>query len=86
MPDGGRLTLRTTNVGEAESRSLAYKGVLAGEYVLIRVPDTSTGIAEEIRDRIFEPFFSTKEVKIAARLRTSTVYGIINQTGGFVFV
>ena len=62
MPDGGRLTLRTANVGEAESRSLAYKGMPPGDYVLVEVADTGTGIPPEIIDKIFEPFFSTKEV------------------------
>ncbi|WP_370878158.1 MULTISPECIES: cell cycle histidine kinase CckA [Rhodoplanes] len=86
MPDGGRLTLRTRNVGEEETRASAYKGMPPGEYVLIEVADSGSGIPPEIIDRIFEPFFSTKEVGKGTGLGLSTVYGIIKQTGGYVFV
>jgi two-component system cell cycle sensor histidine kinase/response regulator CckA len=86
MPDGGRLTLRTTNVPEIESRASAPKGMPPGDYVLIEVTDTGSGIPPEIIDRIFEPFFSTKEVGKGTGLGLSTVYGIIKQTGGYVFV
>ena len=86
MPDGGRLMLRTANVGEEESRLLPHKDMPPGEYVLIEVADTGTGIPDEIIDKIFEPFFSTKEVGMGTGLGLSTVYGIIKQTGGFVFV
>jgi two-component system cell cycle sensor histidine kinase/response regulator CckA len=85
MPGGGRLTIRTANVPEAESRQLAYKGMPPGDYVRVEVADNGTGIAPEIIDKIFEPFFSTKEVGKGTGLGLSTVYGIIKQTGGFVY-
>jgi len=85
MPGGGRLTIRTTNVPEAESRQLAYKGMPPGDYVRVEVADNGTGIAPDIIDKIFEPFFSTKEVGKGTGLGLSTVYGIIKQTGGFVY-
>jgi two-component system, cell cycle sensor histidine kinase and response regulator CckA len=86
MPDGGKLTVRTGNVTAEESTQLAYKGMPAAEYVRIDVIDTGTGIPSEIVDKIFEPFFSTKEVGKGTGLGLSTVYGIVKQTGGFVYV
>jgi len=86
MSDGGKLTVRTANVSAEESAQLAYKGMPAADYVRIDVVDTGTGIPTEIRDKIFEPFFSTKEVGKGTGLGLSTVYGIVKQTGGFVYV
>jgi len=86
MPDGGKLTIRTANVGTEEAARLSYKGMPAADYVSIEVTDTGTGIPPDIVDKIFEPFFSTKEVGKGTGLGLSTVYGIVKQTGGFVYV
>jgi two-component system cell cycle sensor histidine kinase/response regulator CckA len=86
MPEGGRLTLRTANVTAAESRAYGYKGMPPADYVLIEVADTGVGIAPDIIDKIFEPFFTTKEVGKGTGLGLSTVYGIVKQTGGFIYV
>jgi two-component system cell cycle sensor histidine kinase/response regulator CckA len=86
MPDGGKLTVRTANVPAAESGALAYKGMPNADHVLVEVSDTGTGIPPDIVDKIFEPFFSTKEVGKGTGLGLSTVYGIVKQTGGFIYV
>jgi two-component system cell cycle sensor histidine kinase/response regulator CckA len=86
MPEGGRLTLRTTNVLAKECERYHAKGMPAADYVLVEVSDTGSGIPEAIRHKIFDPFFSTKEVGKGTGLGLSTVYGIIKQTGGFVYV
>jgi two-component system cell cycle sensor histidine kinase/response regulator CckA len=86
MADGGRLSIRTGNVSTEEAAQLANKGMPAADYVKIEISDTGTGIPAEIIDKIFEPFFSTKEVGKGTGLGLSTVYGIVKQTGGFVYV
>ena len=69
----------------AAARGYGYKGMPAADYVLVEVGDSGTGIPPEIIDKIFEPFFSTKEVGKGTGLGLSTVYGIVKQTGGFVY-
>jgi two-component system cell cycle sensor histidine kinase/response regulator CckA len=86
MPAGGTLTVRTANVTAQEAERLSYKGMPPADYVRIDVSDTGTGIPADIVDKIFEPFFSTKEVGKGTGLGLSTVYGIVKQTGGFVYV
>lgn len=86
MPDGGKLIIRTANITTEDAGKLAYKGMPAADYVRIEVADTGTGIPADIRDKIFEPFFSTKEVGKGTGLGLSTVYGIVKQTGGFIYV
>jgi len=86
MPEGGKLTVRTANVTAQESGRYVYKGLAAADYVLVEVSDTGTGIPPDVIDKIFEPFFSTKEVGKGTGLGLSTVYGIVKQTGGFIYV
>jgi two-component system, cell cycle sensor histidine kinase and response regulator CckA len=86
MPDGGKLSVRTVNVAARECGRFAYKGMPAADYVLVEVTDSGTGIAPDVIDKIFEPFFSTKEVGKGTGLGLSTVYGIVKQTGGFIYV
>jgi two-component system, cell cycle sensor histidine kinase and response regulator CckA len=85
MPDGGKLTVRTMNVSAEECAKYVYKGMPKADYVLVEVSDTGTGIPAEIIDKIFEPFFTTKEVGKGTGLGLSTVYGIVKQTGGFIY-
>jgi two-component system, cell cycle sensor histidine kinase and response regulator CckA len=86
MPLGGKLTLRTSNVRAEDSIRLQGKGMPLGEYVLVEVEDTGTGIAPEIINKIFDPFYTTKDIGKGTGLGLSTVYGIVKQTGGFIYV
>ena len=86
MPNGGTLTIRTSNVTVEAPRELGRETMLPGNYVLIEVTDTGVGIPRENLDRIFEPFFSTKEVGSGTGLGLSTVYGIVKQTDGYISV
>jgi two-component system cell cycle sensor histidine kinase/response regulator CckA len=86
MPEGGRISLRTRNVLASECGAYREQTLAPAEYVLIEVVDTGHGIPADVRDKIFEPFFTTKEVGKGTGLGLSMVYGIVKQTGGYVFV
>ncbi len=85
MPDGGQLTIRTSNLAEGEAAKIDPSLMPAGEYVLCEVADTGTGMSKDVLEKIYEPFFSTKEVGKGTGLGLATVYGIVKQTGGFIF-
>lgn len=86
MVDGGKLTIRTSNVSNLKPVQVGHETMPTGDFVTIEVIDTGSGIADENLEHIFEPFFSTKEVGAGTGLGLSTVYGIVKQTGGFIFV
>lgn len=86
MDGEGALKIRTLNVDEETCRNeYNYHELVPAEYVLIEVQDEGTGMSKEVLDKIFEPFFSTKEVGKGTGLGLSTVYGIIKQTGGYIY-
>jgi two-component system cell cycle sensor histidine kinase/response regulator CckA len=85
MPGGGEMTVRTRNVAAHESRTFPYRELTPGDYVLVEVEDSGSGIAADVLGKIFEPFFTTKEVGKGTGLGLSMVYGIVKQTGGFIF-
>lgn len=86
MVDGGKLSIRTDNINNSKPIQIGHETMPAGDFVIIEVTDTGNGISEENLEHIFEPFFSTKEVGEGTGLGLSTVYGIVKQTGGFIFV
>ena len=86
MPGGGVLSISTWTVSITEPRLLGADTMPSGEYVVVEIADTGTGIPRENLERIFEPFFSTKPVGAGTGLGLSTVYGILRQTDGFIFV
>ncbi len=85
MPRGGTLTIQTYSVPIAEVRKLGSDILPIADYTALSVSDTGTGIAPELLAKIFEPFFTTKEVGKGTGLGLSTVYGIVKQSGGFIF-
>jgi two-component system cell cycle sensor histidine kinase/response regulator CckA len=86
MPGGGRLTVETTRVRVEESYVQRHAIVPPGDYVLLTVTDSGQGIAPEHLAHIFEPFYTTKEAGKGTGLGLATVYGIVKQNGGFVWV
>ena len=85
MPDGGEIRLETENLILTDTFSRDRATVTAGSYVLVRVIDEGTGIAPEKLPKIFEPFYTTKRPGEGTGLGLSTAYGIVKQTGGFIF-
>ena len=84
MPLGGRLTIKTANEVLAQTHEVLPPDARCGDYVLIRVSDTGTGMADEVKDHLFEPFFSTKTGENGTGLGLPTVYGIVRQNQGYI--
>jgi len=86
MPNGGRLTLETANVTVGEQDTDPYSEFQPGNYALLAITDTGRGMSPEVQARLFEPFFSTKDVGKGTGLGLATCYGIIKQSGGHISV
>ncbi|MDH3579065.1 MAG: response regulator, partial [Hyphomicrobiales bacterium] len=85
MADGGKLAIRTANVSEREAAKLGYRGLEPADYVLCEVTDTGHGMPADVMEKIFEPFFSTKDVGKGTGLGLSTVFGIVKQSDGYIY-
>jgi two-component system, cell cycle sensor histidine kinase and response regulator CckA len=86
MPKGGAITVGTRNMSSSEIAAMGRKELPLADHVMVTVRDTGTGIEAENIKKIFEPFFTTKDVGKGTGLGLSMVYGIIKQSGGFIYV
>src|SRR5213082_2499906 len=85
MPSGGKITIQSSNVHLGDDLRRLYNYIQPGPYVMLSIADTGHGMDRETQCRIFEPFFTTKEKGKGTGLGLSTVYGIVKQSGGYVF-
>jgi PAS domain S-box-containing protein len=86
MPDGGRLLIETSDLEVKEASALQHPGVDPGEYVMLTVTDTGVGMTEQVKERAFEPFFTTREMDKGTGLGLSTCYGIVAQNRGDILI
>ena len=86
MPGGGRLTIETSNTRLDSPRLASLPAATAGDYVMVRVSDTGKGMSDQVQAHVFEPFFTMKEKGEGTGLGLATVYGIVRQSGGHIWL